>query len=317
MTARILAVVLLLGLPKVEARPADAPPTRPDARAALTAAEPGPWRAAVADTGVYELVPGRRTFNPGPVDPFDVVVVAVDADVVWVTDDYADVRILIGVPPARLAPRLTARTLLAATAADVAAGRAGTVTFAPGTAATVVETVGSAVRLRWSDETITAEGWAAADGLAPVWRREPLHPGEGGLVRVDTTQPLAIHATPDGPVYATLAGPSASLRRTGPAQGPWLPVEVATRDVWATGWVLASRVREEVYLWTRGRGGGDWAVSDVSVMQVAAGTWFYREGGEAPIARALADTRVIRVTEGDPVQVSLPSRWGWIAAELR
>ncbi len=118
-------------------------------------------------------------------------------------------------------------------------------------------------------------------------------------------------------MLATLTGGSASLRARGEAQGPWLPVTLGTREVRVDGWVLAGRVREELSLWTKGRGSGGWSASDVDFVEVPAGASIYREGGGEPIARALADTRVILVHDGSPVAISFNTRWGWLTGELR
>ncbi len=192
-------IAAVLWLPVVEARPANTLPTQPDAQAALLAAAPGPWRASVADVARYELTPGRRTFSPGPAPPpFDVVVVAADPERVWVTDDYADVRLLIGVPRDRLAPRLIEPTALAATAEAAEAGSTVAATLAPGIGAVVVERRADAVHLQWTDDAVSVAGWVTARRLGDVWRYAPLDPGSTDRVRVDPSQPLPIYGTPDG-----------------------------------------------------------------------------------------------------------------------
>ena len=300
-----------------------APPEHPHPRAALRDASPGPWRATVAEVGIYELIPGRRTFSPGPSEPFDTVVVAQDDEVVWVTDDYAAVRVLVGVPPSALAPRLLDTTALALTPDDAVHSRFTTSWLAGGTPAIVEDRVGTppALLLGWAEDALVVEGWAAESALGPVWRSAPFVGAHAPstLGRVDPERPLAIRAEVDGAVIGVLRKEYLSLQPAGPVEGAWRRVEATTAQARVVGWVLTSEVTETgPSRWGSGSGGGYGSATDVAWVELPAGTWVYPDGGAAPMARVLEDTTLIlgKGTAGGRTDVTVNTRWGYLPGQV-
>ncbi|MDP2313132.1 MAG: hypothetical protein Q8P41_09530 [Pseudomonadota bacterium] len=304
----------------------DAPTVAARIAGALSAASPGqdtPWRATVAAIGPFELTPGRRTFSPGNTQPFDTIVVSDEGAVVRVSHDHQGVRVVVGVGREDLALRPDDRAPVRAEPGKAPA--AGGVVLAGGTAVTLGARALGDVRIAWSDDGLTLDGWVPAAAVGPLWRvtRWPMDGRFADLALVDPTHgdggvSVPLRDGPEGDVLATLRADTALLLfAAGPARGGWRPVEVRTPAAQAHGWVPVDAV-VDVSGYGVGFGGGSGGPPLTGpLVELAEGAYIRAVDTTIPFGRTLRDVQLYRgAVEGRRVRVTVPTAWGNVSGEV-
>ncbi|MES2642345.1 MAG: hypothetical protein V4850_22875 [Myxococcota bacterium] len=319
-----MTLLLLLAAAASAASWPDAPTPAARIAGALSAASPAadtPWRATVASIGPFELNPGKRTFSPGDTQPFDTIVVSDEGSVVRVAHEDRGVRVVVGVRREDLALRPDDRAPVRGQAGK--APTDGGVALAGGTPVTLGAKAKGDLRVAWSDEGLTLDGWVPAASLGALWRvtRWPMDGRFADLALVDTTDggaSVSLRDAPEGDVLATLrADTTLLLFAAGPARGTWRPIEVRTTAAHARGWVPVDAVRD-VPGYGVGFGGGSGSPPLTgSLVEIAKGAFLHGSDATAPFGRTLRDVRLPRVSvEGRRVRVRVPTAWGDVSGEV-
>ncbi|MDP2310429.1 MAG: hypothetical protein Q8P18_30710 [Pseudomonadota bacterium] len=293
---------------------------------ALSAVSPGtdtPWRATVASIGPFEVNPGKRVFSPGDTQPFDTIVVSDEGAVVRVAHDSRGVRVVVGVRREDLAPRPDDRAAIRAEPGKVPA--TGGVALAGGTAITLGAKAHGDVRIAWSEDGLTLDGWVPAAAVGPLWRvtRWQMDGRFADLALVDPTHgdggvSVPLRDGPGGDVLATLrADTTLLLFAAGAASEGWRPIEVRTPAAQAHGWVPADAVADVPGYAVGAAGGSGGPPLTGSLVELARGAFIHAIDATIPFGRALRDVQVSRLSgDGRRVRVSLPTAWGNLIGEV-
>jgi hypothetical protein len=273
------------------------------------------WRATVAALGPVELAPGKPTATRGETPPFDTIVVSDEGAIVRVADEQRGVRVVVGVRRADLALRPDDQA--AVRAAPGAVPKDGSVSVAGGTPLTLGAKTKGDVRVGFSDQGLTLDGWMPASVLVTVWR-ETRWPMDGRFADLDIVDPgdtgvaVPLRDAPNGAVLATLRKDTTLLLfAAGPADGGWRPVEVRTTAVHARGWVAADAVVDVPGHGVGFGGGGGSPPERGTLVQLQKGALIHAADTSTAFGRALRDVQVPGTQVDDRhVRVSVTTAWG-------